>query len=165
MNKIAAVLFLAFGMLTNVSANERKIAYAFGGSPGAEVPHRMKCCPPDTPNADYTVHYPAVNKTLKVYFHDVRIRVNKDPQQVVSIEAERAMIDRSGCVAGVDALQEMLRAFYPQEIAGDDPAYQYQSSNGEVSAGVQCMTGRHFPYPVLSLKITHHALRQVLDKP
>lgn len=98
---------------------------------------------------------PTVSTQLQKVYPDLEVMISRESRKVVGVGSKRAYPSSAECKEAQDQVQQLLSEVFPEPYDGSDPRWQYQSSDGNITAGAICSGS--FPYPVLRLDVTHTA--------
>jgi hypothetical protein len=99
------------------------------------------------------IHLPTADSRMKAIFPDEEVMIVRGSDKVVGVGAERAYSTERECTSAESAVRALLSGAFPSKYQGEDFRWQYQSADGEITAGAVCM--KISPFPVLKLDVTH----------
>jgi hypothetical protein len=136
-------------LLASMSSNATSINELLGTVPGERSEIKGK----SVGGTFEILRIPTVSNQLKKVYPDLEVMISRESRKVVGIGSMRAYSTVSECKQAKDQVQSLLNQVFPDSYKGNDPRWQYQSSDGNITAGAMC-SGSH-PYPVLRLDVTH----------
>ncbi len=108
--------------------------------------------------APFYIHrMPTSNTSLKSIFPDLEVFVLKSNGRVAGVGSKRAYETPERCSKSETEVRKLLSKAFPSTYSGPDPRWQYQSSDGAITAGALCSKYVGNPYPELRMDITHTA--------
>ena len=154
LRKSRLVVYLLFASLPTLNAAENStLVLNFGGSPGDKIPHSYDYGTPEDAGEFYTMRIPVIYKELAAVFHDTEVTVRSADKTVIQVSAERAYKSLKDCNEGLSAVKDKLTKGLPDEYAGSDGLWQYQSTDSAVVARVTCEKKRRRPFFTINLAI------------
>jgi hypothetical protein len=132
-------------------AQDAAMVLAFGGEPGAPLPHSYNYGAPQTDAATYTMRVPIFDRDVAPVFADSELTVDIAAKTVRRVHSERAFKSLTECTAAKGIVEKKLAAVMPSPYTGSDPAWQY--AKGGAVGGIYCNSARHLPYAILTLDL------------
>lgn len=146
---IVLLLLVASGSMA-VAADTKSL---IGVIPGERTPFAIK---PFTPVSPFGIfRLPTPTGRLAQVFPDLEFMVLSKSGRVAGAGAKRAYPDKRKCEEAQQIVRPLLAEVFGAKYSGPDPRWQYQSRDGEITAGVYCSSSSGTPFPVLEMDITH----------
>jgi hypothetical protein len=99
------------------------------------------------------IRLPTADSRIRAIFLDEEVMIVRGSEKVVGVGAERAYSTELECTSAESTIRALLSDAFPSKYKGEDFRWQYQSADGEITAGAVCM--KISPFPVLKLDVTH----------
>lgn len=135
-------------------AQDASLVLAFGGEPGAPLPHAYNYGAPPAGSDVYSMRVPVFDPKVLPYLWDSELLIDAKTKIVQRVHAERAMKTIADCTAAKAVLDARIAAVFKVPYTGSDPRWQYMSEQNTGVGGTQCHTERHLPYVTLILDLS-----------
>lgn len=148
MARIICILSL---LVISVSVGATGVVELLGAVPGEKSNFEVK----SVGGPFEILRIPTVSTQLQKIYPDLEVMISRESRKVVGVGSKRAYPSSAECKEAQDQVQKILSEVFPKTFEGNDPRWQYQASDGTITAGAICSGS--FPYPVLRLDVTHTA--------
>jgi hypothetical protein len=146
-----SLFLLAFALASPAQAQDASMVLAFGAEPGAPLPHAYSYGAAPTTDETFTMRVPIFEREVAPVFADSELTIETATKIVKRVHIERAFKSLTDCSAAKAIVEKKLAASMPTPYTGTNPAWQY--AKGQAVGGIECVMGRHLPYPILTLDL------------
>lgn len=144
---VALALLLAKGAL----AENTILILAFGGEPGAPLPHAYNYGKAEVDTETYKMRIPVVDRDVQTVLADTELTVRTADNVVLAIHAARAYRTMKDCEAARSVISDKLAEALPRTAAV--AGWARAAVDGTVVARSFCDSRRYYPMPVLRLEL------------